>query len=163
MSKDIITVLQSTMEARKIKVPKLASLLDIPKDRIYKWFQEGTKPKEADSVKLWEWINGGISDSMVNEPEMMYRTRTDHEKYVALLESTNRTLEKAIQLSLNAVLENQLLMKARMNATAEDVQDLLVDNGRKLNDVKEKTNKRMAAHLDALMKTGTAVGIPDRG
>lgn len=59
MERDIIQELSKAMKARGIKVPALSEKLDIPKDRIYKWFQQGTKPKEEDSVKLWKWINGG--------------------------------------------------------------------------------------------------------
>ena len=46
------------MQERGIKIPRLSVELDIPKDRIYKWFQEGTNPKVEDADKLNKWING---------------------------------------------------------------------------------------------------------
>lgn len=58
MSKSIVDQLLAKMKERKVKVPKLALELNIPKDRIYKWFQQGTNPKEEDSIKIRNWING---------------------------------------------------------------------------------------------------------
>lgn len=52
-----VALLQA-MKERGVKTPALSAALGIPKDRIYKWFQEGTKPKEEDAVKIWDWING---------------------------------------------------------------------------------------------------------
>lgn len=79
------------MEARHIKIPTLAEQLAIPKDRIYKWYQQGTKPKASDAMKVWDWINGEISN-IVEEPQADYKT-----KYIELLERTLQEKEQRIR------------------------------------------------------------------
>lgn len=58
MKKSIVYQLGEEMKKRSIKTPKLAETLGIPKERIYKWFQEGTNPKEEDALKIRSWLNG---------------------------------------------------------------------------------------------------------
>lgn len=79
---------------------------------------------------------------------------SDHLKYVALLESNNRTLERSIQLSLNALLEGQRDLKAMLKTNQQNIDDLLADNGRKLAEVRVQTSKRNAANLGLMMKMG---------
>lgn len=55
----ISELLLKTRNARNISVPKLASILGIPKDRIYKWEQGESSPKYEDKVKLEAWIKDG--------------------------------------------------------------------------------------------------------
>lgn len=45
MTKNLKTILLETMKERGIKIPKLAAITGIKKDRIYKWYQQGTHPK----------------------------------------------------------------------------------------------------------------------
>lgn len=52
----LITKLLSEMEARNVKVPQFATEANIPKDRIYKWLQEGNNPKEDDITKIRSWL-----------------------------------------------------------------------------------------------------------
>lgn len=75
MEKNILKELEICMEERHIKIPALAEKLGIPKDRMYKWYQQGTKPKEKDAIKIWNWINGENDDEVnnsVKEPETPY-------------------------------------------------------------------------------------------
>lgn len=53
----LIVKLVETMKERNVKVPQLAKATGIPKDRIYKWFQEGNNPKAEDERKISAWIN----------------------------------------------------------------------------------------------------------
>lgn len=76
MPKNILQELERVMKERNVKIPALSGLLDIPKDRIYKWYQEGTSPKMEDSNKIWNWINGE-KDFTVNEPDASYSIRID--------------------------------------------------------------------------------------
>lgn len=54
----IVDQVVNELKARGLKIPALAALLDIPKDRIYKWIQEGTSPKSEDEAKLKAWLHG---------------------------------------------------------------------------------------------------------
>lgn len=53
---ELINNLLAEMAVRKVKVPKLAEDTGIPKDRIYKWLQEGNTPKADDQQKLRNWL-----------------------------------------------------------------------------------------------------------
>jgi len=60
MGETLVYQLSVEMKRRNVKTPKLAKTLSIPKDRIYKWFQEGTNPKEEDAVKIRKWLSGEL-------------------------------------------------------------------------------------------------------
>src|SRR5690349_2565920 len=66
MAKDIKERLSEAMQQRGIKIPKLSEITGIPKDRIYKWFQQGSYPKAEDATVLEKWINNPkyIKDSL---------------------------------------------------------------------------------------------------
>ena len=94
MEKDILKELEKMMEERHIKVPALSKQVGIPKDRIYKWYQQGTKVKVADATKIWDWINGKKDDNnfSLSEDAADYKT-----KYIELLERTLAEKEQRIK------------------------------------------------------------------
>ena len=47
-----------TRASKGITVPELATILEIPKDRIYKWEQGKGNPKPPDSDKVSAWLSG---------------------------------------------------------------------------------------------------------
>lgn len=49
--------LKIAMNERDIKVPRLAQLIGIPKDRIYAWYRDNTAPKGEDTQKIEKWLN----------------------------------------------------------------------------------------------------------
>lgn len=57
----LVDKLLSEMKHRKVKVPQFAEESGIPKDRVYKWKQEGTNPKSEDVELINNWINGESS------------------------------------------------------------------------------------------------------
>lgn len=67
---DIVQQIKDTRSKRKLSVPKLAKLLDIPADRIYKWEQGEGKPKHGDVEKIVAWIKMEEVPT-VNEPDVM--------------------------------------------------------------------------------------------
>jgi len=89
VDKNILAELTTAMKTRHIKVPALADRLDIPRDRIYKWYQQGTKPKEEDAVKIWNWINGEMMHS-VKEDEAPYENLSSYLK--TIIKSQEETL-----------------------------------------------------------------------
>lgn len=49
--------IKEAMEERGIKIPQLAKETKIPKDRIYKWYQDDTNPKYEDALVLENWLS----------------------------------------------------------------------------------------------------------
>lgn len=90
MEKDILKELEKELKERHISIPVLSVKLGIPKDRMYKWYQQGTKPKVEDAAKIWDWING--YPNVLAEDESVYKT-----KYIELLEKTLQEKEERIK------------------------------------------------------------------
>lgn len=85
MAEDILKQLEIKLKERRMNISKLGKLLDIPPDRMYKWYYQNTNPKPTDAVKVWDWINGAeniqISKADEDDPQPDYQ-----KKYIALLE-----------------------------------------------------------------------------
>jgi predicted transcriptional regulator len=56
MDKDLKIILMEILKAKGISVPRFANAIGIPKDRIYKWYQQGSSPKPEDALKIEDWI-----------------------------------------------------------------------------------------------------------
>lgn len=52
----LVIKLFSTLKLLKVSVPKFSLETGIPKDRIYKWKQEGTSPKSEDEATIQAWL-----------------------------------------------------------------------------------------------------------
>ncbi len=52
----LVIKLLDAIELRQMKIPAAAKEMGIPKDRIYKWIQEGTNPKAGDEKKIIDWL-----------------------------------------------------------------------------------------------------------
>jgi predicted DNA-binding transcriptional regulator AlpA len=109
MTNDIKTALQQAMKARRVRVPQLAAETGIPKDRIYKWFSEGSNPKANDVTVLDAWIAKKQMENPFEKIPQMENDSRDHvhylEKHIALLEKI-----RTIEISLNTVEHNQKVM-----------------------------------------------------
>jgi predicted DNA-binding transcriptional regulator AlpA len=93
VEKNILTEFELAMTRNHIKIPAIAVKLGIPKERIYKWYQEGTKPKAGDAAKIWKWINGEKEENeenMVSEPQEPYGNLA---ACLRIIESQQRMLE----------------------------------------------------------------------
>jgi transcriptional regulator with XRE-family HTH domain len=96
--------LRKTRESRNISVPELAQIIDIPKDRIYKWEQGKAAPQYEDRQKIEAWINGTwkeIPISKVAEPETKYETLNYTAELIKTLKEQNEYLRKLVDSSLN--------------------------------------------------------------
>jgi transcriptional regulator with XRE-family HTH domain len=150
--------IKAKRKLERISAEDLAVKLGLKKENIYKW-ERGSKPSDPEDFhKINMWLQGITRSENVPHENILNSKTSDHDKYVALLESTNRTLEKSIQLSLNAMLENQRMIQAMLKTAVQNGEDLLADNGRKLEKVKEETNRRNAANFQALSAVHTGVG-----
>jgi transcriptional regulator with XRE-family HTH domain len=92
-------------EKRGISVPELEGILDIPKDRIYKWEQGKSTPQYEDRQKIESWINGTWNNipiaSMVEEPKSTYGQIDYQAELVKVLKEQNEYLRKIIDSNLN--------------------------------------------------------------
>lgn len=53
---ELVVTLLKELKKRDVKIPRFSKETGIPKDRIYKWLQEGNNPKADDEKKITAWI-----------------------------------------------------------------------------------------------------------
>lgn len=53
---ELVVTLLKELKKREVKIPRFSKETGIPKDRIYKWIQEGNNPKADDEKKINAWI-----------------------------------------------------------------------------------------------------------
>lgn len=75
----LVVKLYEKLAKENIKVPEFSRMTGIPKDRIYKWKQEGTNPKAEDEATLKAYIYGDaidykspIGETIAEEPKTPY-------------------------------------------------------------------------------------------
>lgn len=74
----LVIKLYEKLAKENIKVPEFSRMTGIPKDRIYKWKQEGTSPKSGDEATIKSYLESEtteISTSAVDEPTLEESTR----------------------------------------------------------------------------------------
>lgn len=104
--KPIVRLLLSTITERGLKIPAAAIQLGIPKERIYKWKEEGTEPKAEDQKKINEWLNSDGKESP-NMDQIIIQLRC----WVAILaEEISRI--KADKSGLSSLVEMKRLEKS---------------------------------------------------
>lgn len=52
MDKDLKTILKDEIDRRNSSIPLVAKELDIPRDRIYAWYRDGSAPKALNTAGL---------------------------------------------------------------------------------------------------------------
>lgn len=92
MDKNVLGELEKAMRERHIKMPALSAKLGIPKDRMYKWYQQGTAPKAEDAAKIWDWINGVFSKSVVEEEREEYNNSSRIDTLLRIIEKQQETI-----------------------------------------------------------------------
>lgn len=53
---ELVVTLLKELKKREVKIPRFSKETGIPKDRVYKWIQEGNNPKADDEKKITAWI-----------------------------------------------------------------------------------------------------------
>src|SRR5574341_1338374 len=66
----LVKTLFDELKKRKVSVPDFSDGIDIPKDRIYKWKQQGTAPKDDDANKIREWLKLDIYPPIKGKDEL---------------------------------------------------------------------------------------------
>jgi transcriptional regulator with XRE-family HTH domain len=84
--------LKEVMKSRKISFPELEKQTNIPANRMYKWYQQGTNPKKEDSDILEKWLNDLENVPIIQEPAIEYGIKTSLERSIEnLTENELRT------------------------------------------------------------------------
>lgn len=100
MKKFTKSVLREEMKRRKVKVPTLAELTGIPKDRIYAWYRDNTNPKKEDQDILEAWLN---EVPFKKNEEIIKGAEIDPLQIIHNLTESNRILAEA-----NLILANKI-------------------------------------------------------
>jgi len=59
----LVIKLYEKLASENIKIPEFSRMTGIPKDRIYKWKQEGTSPKSEDEATIRAYLNEEIGEN----------------------------------------------------------------------------------------------------
>jgi hypothetical protein len=111
MDNTLVINLFEKLKERKTSVPGFSRLTGIPKERVYKWKQEGTNPKAEDEKKIKAWIEGTnveISTNTQITPEG--KGGEDLMRILANLSESHKNLtaaHKEIAQSNNKLAENE--------------------------------------------------------
>lgn len=54
---EIVEILYKELKNRRLSVPEFEELTGIPKDRVYKWKQQGSRPKPDDEKIIHDFLN----------------------------------------------------------------------------------------------------------
>lgn len=155
ISPNLLQTLRETMERRQVKTPKLSEITGIPKDRIYKWYQEGTHPKHEDASILWKWINGGGMDNVPHETPKDQAGEVYRDKYISTLENQNSFLQRIMESNLSLLAKGQNMIQAQVK-TVLQYQALVVGKGDPKKQEAEllKVNTIFAQNVAQLTETG---------
>jgi len=136
MSKDLKTKLMEAMKTRGVKVPTFSRQTGIPKDRIYKWYQQGTNIKADDALIVEEWINDP-KYPQITEDKYSFNAETNKlisemiEQLVAVTAKQN--ILTPIIYELYAVHRNEMLTKV-----VRDLDTLVGSEAKRLLDLIEQ-------------------------
>jgi DNA-binding phage protein len=144
-SNKLIVRLLGVMEERKKKITVFSKEAGIPKDRVYKWVQQGNNPKAEDEKKIIAWIDG---KSMEKVPMQEQKTPADSEesyrgKYIKQLEKENDYLQRIVETNLTLVLATVRTISIRQRALGEVALN-------SIEKIEKKTTKATGALVEAV-------------
>lgn len=106
MDKSLKERLLEITKSKGISIPKLAERVKIPKDRIYKWYQQGTNIKPADAIVIEKWINGYLlpQNEKIDPKESTTSPATPEpvvltEAFLEILRANNAILDKIAKIT----------------------------------------------------------------
>lgn len=119
----------------KLSAKKLADILSVKKDNIYKW-EKGIRPNNAeDYIKVEKWIHGKLEnvphetnpeDNLINtlsgDDQEKFRTQRDQISYLRACVSVVMNELAAIQSSISG--ENGAVILKKLYKAAEDMRKL---------------------------------------
>lgn len=131
MANDLRNKLLEAMKKRGVNVPNFSKQTGIPKDRIYKWYQQGTNIKPEDALIVDKWIN-----EVAIIPE-----RDERSKIMAELEPL-----------LTRIIQNLALNKAQIDWMLPIVKKMEIDRISKLNQSLSDISWKVEAEIDELIE-----------
>lgn len=105
----LVGQLLTEMEKRNVNIPAFSKETKIPKDRIYKWKQEGTAPKEEDAKRIKEWLK------MEKSPNEQLLQEENFSKLRGLV------IERLTQIEANLRALNSTVIEIKHKVTGESV------------------------------------------
>lgn len=182
MNKIAGDILYNARVAKKVTQAEMADILAEKlghsySGRMYQKLEAGDFPKfkktiamaldEILGTNLTELVYNSASNTNVNRNEESSTRKGPRANNTNIVQMTaedrinellrdKEILQKSIQLSLNALLEGQRDIKAMLRTNQQNIDDLLADNGRELEEVRVSTGKRNAANLGLALKMDTS-------
>lgn len=131
----IIQQINDALKDRNMSVTDLAVVLELPKDRVYKWTQGKGAPRIDDRIKVEEWLNG---KDFQNSNEDKYSgpkppgalEKDDILRILANLSESHKNLtaaHKEISESNNKLADNEKMILRRIPVT-EGVREETLSN-----------------------------------
>ena len=93
----LVIALFEELKRRGNTVPRFADETGIPKDRVYKWKQEGTAPKEDDAKLIRRWIK------MEEPPKDEFKGNEDINSLLGRIEERLLRIEAHLEVYENAI------------------------------------------------------------
>jgi hypothetical protein len=122
----LVTSLFETLKARGVSVPEFSEQTGIPKDRVYKWNQVGSRPKSEDEKIITEWISGEKMDNVPHgtSPHQRQSDNMANEALLIVARANDKLAESNLIISRsNEMLcrsNEELVNKIRISSTAEE-------------------------------------------
>lgn len=151
MNKDLKAILLGVMKSKGINIPKFSKETGIPKDRVYKWYQQGTNPKPEDALLVEKWINDNADFLAVDDQKVIVgevkQFIPDKDKQITTLQYENIQLRlNSLETNLNEVLSNQKVMMAMLSVAMSNAAEFYSGgNKAKAADLKDKMRTEIAA------------------
>jgi hypothetical protein len=156
MKKEVKEQLKELLDSKRVKIPAVAAGTGIPADRIRAWYRDNTKPKADDQKSLEAYIKKQ-TPAGAGRGEGGKLDEDSFKKYVDLLESHNKTLEKGIGFSLEQLIITTRLIQAQGKTTLQELAKMQAKgNGAAEEKILEGINKRLAENYASLSKTDIA-------
>lgn len=99
---ELVVTLLKELKKREVKIPRFSKETGIPKDRIYKWIQEGNNPKADDEKKITAWIKMEKPPLHENMEEQRGEPGTMAEA-LEIIKQQNAFLQRLIESNLAAL------------------------------------------------------------
>jgi hypothetical protein len=93
----LVKTLFEELKKRRVSVPDFSEGTGIPKDRVYKWKQQGTAPKDEDAKVIREWLKmDKYPTSVVRKEDEIQTIIGSHEERLLRIEAHLEVFENAI-------------------------------------------------------------------
>lgn len=135
MTKSLKSTLLEVMKEKGIKIPQLAKETSIPKERIYKWFSEGSNPKAEDSLILSTWIEKRQMEKVPRENMLFEPPSTYRKKEIPVFEGGPGTLPDFFWKGIPRLDDCDFAVRAKGVAMSSLIREGSIVIGKQLHDI----------------------------